>query len=86
MSRAFQRHQEHGSEASWFGGSHNYKTKQNKTNFPSFISMLVSRKKRGKKKEASWFGGSHNYKTKTKKFPSFISMLVSGKKREKKKE
>jgi hypothetical protein len=34
-SRAFQRHQEHGSEASWVCGSHNYKTKQNK--LPSFI-------------------------------------------------
>jgi len=26
-------------------------TKQNKKNFPSFISMLVSRKKKGKKKK-----------------------------------
>jgi hypothetical protein len=34
-ARAFQRHKEHGFEASPFSGSHNYKTKQN--NLPSFI-------------------------------------------------
>ncbi len=42
LSRAFQRHKEHTQfEASSFGGSHNYKTKQNK--LPSFIDRLVVR-------------------------------------------
>jgi hypothetical protein len=47
-SRAFQRHQEHDLKASWFSGSHNCKTEQNK--LPSFIDSCVVQVENGKEK------------------------------------